>query len=401
MSGRAAALERRLDEAARDERQRALRALLRRPLLAASGPHGEAYRLVRRHADWLRGWCGRFPSWTLTVDAEVARLHKTPPDPLDPTRPARDPRGDAFTRRRYVLLCLVLAALERSDRQTALARLAEQAGGLYAEDPGLAAAGVTFDLRQQGARRDLVFVVRTLLDLGVLSRVEGDEDGYVRGAGDALYSIHRPALAAVLSVRRGPSTVDAGDLEARLRAITAEPADGVDEAARTRRYRTRLYRALLDDPVLYFDELEPEERTYFDGQRRRLVEQVHDAAGLEPELRAEGLAMVDERGDLTDQAIPEEGTDGHVTLLLAEHLAVCRRERPGEVVGTAALEARTAELVVEHGRHWRKAAREPGAERGLCRAALDRLEAVRLIRRAPEGVVPLPAVARFAVEELA
>src|SRR5215467_14091288 len=97
------------------ERRRAMRALLRTPLLTSTGEGSEEYLLVRRHSDWLKDWFVRFPSWTLHVDQHAARLRKTPSDSLDGTRPAIDQAsGTPFTRRRYALLCLALAALDLS-----------------------------------------------------------------------------------------------------------------------------------------------------------------------------------------------------------------------------------------------------------------------------------------------
>jgi uncharacterized protein (TIGR02678 family) len=116
-------------------------------------------------------------------------------------------------------------------------------------------------------------------------------------------------------------------------------------------------------------------------------------------VRAEGVALVDPTGEATDLAMPEEGTDGHATLLLAEHLAALWRERPGVPVPPAALEARMAELAAEHRALWRKGAAEPGAAASLCRLAIDRLEALALVRRCGEGVIALPALARFAYAE--
>jgi hypothetical protein len=95
------------------ERRQAMRALLARPLLTASG-WGEALVLVRVHAEWLREWLGRNCGWTLQVEGELARLRKTPGDLLDSTRGARDHTSDLpFSRRRYSLFCLALASLER------------------------------------------------------------------------------------------------------------------------------------------------------------------------------------------------------------------------------------------------------------------------------------------------
>ena len=104
------------------ERRRALRALLRDPLLPAAGETAAAYSLVRRHCEWLRQWLARFPAWSLHIDREMARLRKFPADHIDETRPAVDRSGTSFTKRRYALLCLALAALEKFDRQTTLRR---------------------------------------------------------------------------------------------------------------------------------------------------------------------------------------------------------------------------------------------------------------------------------------
>jgi uncharacterized protein (TIGR02678 family) len=115
------------------------------------------------------------------------------------------------------------------------------------------------------------------------------------------------------------------------------------------------------------------------------------------EQRAEGLALTDETGTLTDVEMPAEGTEAHVTLLVAEHLA--GRVRRGE---TAAITENAVAVflrgVAEHyGRYWRKSAREPGAELELTRIALERLHRLQLIDRQGERVRALPAIARFAL----
>jgi uncharacterized protein (TIGR02678 family) len=132
------------------ERQRAMRAILQRPLLSADGVGAEAYLLVRRHAQWLKEWFSRHPDWNFHIDSEIARLRKTPADLGDGTRPAVDPnRGASFTKRRYVLLCLTLATLEQAERQVVLGRLAEGSMELIASDPGFESAGIHFDLKSQ------------------------------------------------------------------------------------------------------------------------------------------------------------------------------------------------------------------------------------------------------------
>jgi uncharacterized protein (TIGR02678 family) len=387
------ALEATLQEASDRDLARATRALLRHPILRDGGDP-ESFGLVRRHAAELRGWFDHNGGWRLHVDTEVARLFKRAEPDADGTHPAREPRSHLpFGRRRYVLLCLALSVLERADAQITLGRLAE---GIIvaAGDERLAAAGVTFELSGREERGDLVAVVRVLLELGVLARVAGDEDAFVREAGDALYDVQRRVLAVLISAPRGPSTIAAHDFATRLRQLTAEP-EPVSEELRTRAIRHRLSRRLLDDPVVYYDELSEAELAYLTSQRSALVKRISERTGLVPEIRAEGIAMVDPRDELTDLRMPEIGTDGHVALLIAEHLASRADDRAG--CAASELHALVRRLADEHQAYWRRSTREPGAEVGLVERALEQLVALRLIRRAGDAVHPLPALARYAL----
>jgi uncharacterized protein (TIGR02678 family) len=240
--------------------------------------------------------------------------------------------------------------------------------------------------------------VRLLLDLRVLVRVHGQEEHFVERRGDVLYNVNRPALAALLAVRRGPSTVAARSFSERLTAIVGESLPEGDEA-RNRRLRITLTRRLLDDAVVYYDELEEEARAYLTSQRAHLLRQIHEATGLVGEVRKEGIALVDPEGTLTDLGMPEEGTEGHATLLVAEFLAGEARRTAdsagGRFVPIEAVIAHLATKKREHRTHWRKDALLPGAEEGLAREALARLAALRLVRCSGEGVLPLPALGRF------
>ncbi|MFD7289513.1 TIGR02678 family protein [Streptomyces sp. NPDC059863] len=376
------------------ELRQAVRVLLKTPLVLARGAHADEFRLVRRHAAELRDWFDRNTGWSLQADMEAVRLRKIPGTPADATHPARENSRAAapFTRRRYVLFCLALAALERGEAQIALGRLAEQVV-LDASDPQLVSAGVEFTLERREERLDLAVVVRLLLRLGVLRRVAGDEEAYVSGAGDALYDVERRVLAGLLATRRGPSLVRAKGFEERITELAAETAMESDEL-RFRAIRHRLTRLLLDDPVLYYDELSDAELAYLTRQRAFILARITELTGLVAEVRAEGIAMVDPFDELTDVRMPEQGTHGHITLLLAEHLAVA-----GGPVDVADLERRVRELAQEHGGYWSKSAREPGSEAELAEQAVAKLAALGLVTRTPEGVVPRPALARYAVGE--
>ncbi|MDX8535793.1 TIGR02678 family protein [Mesorhizobium sp. VK25A] len=387
----------------REEFRACLRALLMTPLMS---PAHDDFAAVRRQAEALREWFSRETGWPLQVEREGARLFKYPGTVSDATRGL-----PGYDRRRYVLLCLACAALERADPQITLRLLGERLLELAAE-PGL---DFTFTLEAQHERRELVWVCRTLLGLGVLHRVAGDEETFVQARGeqaDALYDVQRRMLAGMLAAVRGPSTwipqEAPATLEERLRALVDGHVADSEEGRRTA-LRHQLARRLLDDPVVYIETLDPEVRAYFLNQRGTMAARLGDAAGLVAEQRAEGLALVDETGFLTDVAMPAEGTDAHVTLLVAEHLAAGQRQRKSNGAELAPVPVRgfrehdiadfLREARTRYGRYWRKSAREPGAERELAAIAIERLEKLQLALLKDGTVYPLPALARFALGE--
>ncbi|PPU72784.1 MULTISPECIES: TIGR02678 family protein [Xanthomonas] len=379
-----------------DEFRRALRGLLMQPLMA---PGHADFPAVRRQAERLREWFAREAGWPLHVDREGARLFKRPADLSDPTRGLPD-----YDRRRYVLLCLACAVLERADPQITLRLIGERIVQ-QAADPALEALGFAFTMRSATERRELVVVCRTLLEQGVLERVAGEEENFVQENGwqqsDALYDVHRRLLADLPAAVRGPSTWRVEemptDIEMRLRALVSEFT--VDsEQGRRDAMRHHLTRRLLDDPVLYADTLDEETRGYFTNQRGVLASRLCEAAGLVAEQRAEGLALVDEHGQLTDVAMPAEGTEAHVTLLVAEYLAGCLRQARAPLLLTMAeIEVFLRDAAGRYGRYWRKSARAPGAERELAAIAVDRLCRLCLLARETDGLRPLPAIARFSL----
>lgn len=385
-----------------EERRIALRALLQNPLLTPDGATAAAFTLVRRHRPWLADWFAHYADWNLVVTAEAARLRKHPADANDATRGAVEPgKQEPFNRTRYVLFCLALAVLERAGRQITLGRLAENVTIALAADPAFAAAGFLWSLDDAGGRRDFVNVLRMLVALRALSRVQGDEEGLLRDReADALYNVGRPVLALLLAVRRSPSLVTATDFGAQLTAIRETPRPDTPEA-RNRRVRTAFVRRLLDDPVLYYEEIDEEQRLYLDRQRGFLLPDLTAATGLHAEVRAEGLALVDLDGDCTDAGLPEEGTEGHLTLLLATWLA--DRLRAGETgpVSIEALRQQTARFIRRHQHHWRKEVRERGAEAWLTAMVVDRLAGLGLLERESDTVRPRAALGRFALRATA
>lgn len=140
-------------------------------------------------------------------------------------------------------------------------------------------------------------MVRVLLGWDVLRRVAGDEDAYLSATGDVLYDVRRNVLAMLLSGARGPSTISADSFDARLAALADEPAPDTDEL-RNRTLRQRLTRRLLDDPVVYYTDLDEAELAYLVSQSHAITRRIEEATGLVAEVRAEGIAMVDPDDEL-------------------------------------------------------------------------------------------------------
>lgn len=376
-----------------EERRQAVRLLLDHPLVSDRSPDPQGFALVRRYAPELQRWFSDQLGYRLVVDPELARLHKRPAPGARP-RPLRTRSGRDFDPRRYALLCLVLAALERLEVQTVLSELADQVALLAASEEGLR----NLELENRGERQAFVDVVRVLVDLDVLGLTDGEDVAYVDRTGDALYDIHPRRLSQMLSV----------PVPEAPEALLGDGGEGLDtypdtdEGAR-RRARHRLMRRLVEEPVLYLDELEPGEREYLDHTRHYLIGQVERTTGLAVEVRREGLAAVDPSGALTDLAFPANGTVAHAALRLAEELADRgrRAETSPTVMPWSELEELTGTWFSKYRRYWSKEYTENEADgaRRLTADAVERLAAMGLVVRHAEGVQPRPAVARYRAVE--
>lgn len=368
----------------REERQRAVRLLLRRPFVTAERPDADAFSLIRHHESDLRDWFRGQLGYRLLVDHEQARLFKCRAPGALP-RPARTRSGRAFDRRRYALLCLVLAALERSELQTILSALAEEVKLLAAATDGVAA----LDLERSTERRAFVDAVRFLVELDVLRETDGDDAAFVRGDGDVLYDVDSRRLAQILASPVPPSLTPSPE-------ALAEETYPPTEEGKNLRLRHRLMRRLVEEPVLYFDELDDDERAYLTWQRAYLIRRLEEWTGLTVEVRREGLAAIDPEGRLSDVTFPATSNVAHAALLFADEFAQRLRDDATPAVPRGELVEIAERLFARH--KWAKAYREAasGAEL-LLDHALEYLASLRLVRQQPEGVEPLPAIARYRV----
>lgn len=388
-----------------EERHDAIAALLSRPLLTAEATDAENLRFVRLHSEWLKRWFQRWPGWSLIITADMARLRKHPSPRSDSTRGLVD-RDDAqqrslFTRRKYALLCLVLATLENEQRQTTIKQVACKTETAVRLDGHLAELSFEFDTKLLAHRRELVAVMRFLQERRVLMLIDRDDLGYVQSQSDCLYRIGRSALSSMLCSVRGASTIPQTDVNELIEQLNFMEVPETPQA-QNEELQHRLVRRLLDDPVMYFDELTPREYEYFNMQGERILKELCSVTGMEVERRAEGVALLTPVAAWTDLGLPESGTRGHATLLLAEWFGSRLRdctEIECQIHHDEVFQY-VQELARELQSRWRKNASTKEGIRQIYRDAVNILQSLSLIDVRSDCVIPRPAVARYRLGEL-
>lgn len=368
------------DVALAAERRAAARLLLAHPLVTSTGPHSDTFPLVRRHADWLAQRFQQVFGYRLLVEATYARLFKAGLGPGSGHRLRRPSTGTPFTPRTYSYLALALSVLVTAPEQLLLSQLVADLRAA-AVDAGMEIA----DTGRQAERRTLAAALRQLVDWGVLIETEGQVSAIAEErAGEALLTVNREIARAVVA---GPlaQSRDGADLVRRA----ADPGFGGP--------RTYVRRRLVETPVVHLDDLTDAEREWLRTRQRREAQAFSELLGLEAEIRAEGIALVDPEGDLTDLHLPGTGTVAQAALLLVERLvARLRPEDPGHpatggrlVIGVPVPDRLPLELldelIDEYGKrsNWQRGHLEDRA--GFLAAVLDLLVRMRLM--APVGPV--------------
>jgi uncharacterized protein (TIGR02678 family) len=379
---------------AEDERRDALRALLAEPFI---GSNASAFKLIRRHDAELSRRCNELLGYRLHVTPSFARLVRVPTERML-RRGLRVPPGgtgagdrsrDDWPRlsdRGVVLLFLTLAALERNGQQTVIGELAEDVAAAGARgDPAIT---VDFELRSE--RMAFADGVELLCHWGVLHLMYGRRGTFanrVRDDEEALFTIDRRRLALVL---RDPFVALSAETVADLVAETEPPTP----EARTRQVRHRLARQLVEDPVLYLDDLNEEEQAYFLSQRAMLERRVEDWTGLSVERRAEGTAAIEAGRDLTDLPFPAGSTVKQLALLLCDWLTGEREATWPEV------RRAVRGLLAHNERHWNRSPDDEDAVEAMLAQATDLLVELDLAESTSRGLRALPLSARFRAPEV-
>ncbi|MGW4766576.1 TIGR02678 family protein [Nocardia sp. NPDC004278] len=302
---------RRVDSLALDNYQRAARVILANHLITRTFPDRIALPLIRRWATELREDLAELFGYRLEVTETTARLFPVV-DRLDSGKPARAVTERVFDRRRYAYLALALAALGRAGDQITLSELADQVAAYTGRVDGLELSP------DRAADRDaFVDAVGWLAHRGALTLADGDAGGWAADpeAGEALYDIDRPVVFALFRPPRALQHLHSVSGLLTEDAMAHGPAANAAAADAARRVR----RGLVERPVVYADDLAYHERPLL--MQDRVVADVELFTGLRAERRAEGVALIDVSGRLSDIRFPGTGTLAQVALLLVGEIA--------------------------------------------------------------------------------
>ncbi|GAA0740775.1 DUF2398 family protein [Dactylosporangium roseum] len=283
--------------------QRALRLVLRHPLVTATWPDEKALPRVRRFATTLRKDLAEAFGYRLELHGVTARLVRAK-DRLDHTQPATSRTGRPFDRQRYAYLALCLAVLGRAGIQITLSELAES----VAADAGRI-TGLGLDPDSGADRRAFVDAVGWIEDRGVLRLADGSSASWASdpGAGEALYDIARDAVFAVFRPARVLQHIESvtGLFDRSFASSGNAERRAAAQAAR---------RAVVESPVVYFDDVAEPVANHLRGAT--LASDVQRLTGLRVERRAEGVLLVDTT-NLSGERFPGSGSVAQMAVLLA------------------------------------------------------------------------------------
>jgi len=276
--------------------QQAVRLVLTHDVITGSRPRPGLLDQVLRWADQMTGDFRELLGYTLIATTRQVRLSRRL-DALDSTQGTMFAKnGKAFDRRRLAYLCLVLASFQRSRVEISLADLVRTfAPAANAID------GLGFDATVTAHRAAVVDVLDWLVERGALRLSDGSLEAWARDSerGDALYDIDHDICTALFKPARPLQhlTSAAGLLDA--------PFVSAKRGAQRAAVAQRAARALIEHPVVYFAQADPE---VADALRMPgVAENLARLTGLAVERRAEGVLLADSGGRFTDKPFPGRG----------------------------------------------------------------------------------------------
>jgi uncharacterized protein (TIGR02678 family) len=276
--------------------QHAVRLVLTHDVITDTRPRPGVLDQVLRWADQMTADFRELLGYTLIATTRQVRLSRAL-DALDPTQGTMfSKNGRPFDRRRLAYLCLVLASFQRSRVEISLADLVR-----VFTPAANAIDGLGFDATVTAHKAAVVDVLDWLVERGALRLSDGSLEAWAADSerGDALYDIEHDICAALFKPARPLQhlTSAAGLLDTPF--VSAKR--GAQRAAAAQ----RAARALVEYPVVYFAQVDPE---IADALRLPgVAESLARVTGLAVERRAEGVLLADSGGRFTDKPFPGRG----------------------------------------------------------------------------------------------
>lgn len=362
-------------------RARAIQDLLSRPLIDR---RQSSFETIATSERWLKDWFFRTCGWVLVVDYRhgMARLRKVI-GTADTTSPLRSLRqaGKPFTKRQYVVFCLVTAALGEHGRS----RVSLQDIAVAVADLSVRAAVTPYNDLERKDRQAMVDVLLHLTKLGIATELDrsGRDYGSDRGS-NVLYQIDERRLAQLLVAPVPPARC--ADWRQMMVEERHRPHDleGPSRLA-TAAAKQRLMRRLLDRPVCYPADLGPDEAAVMRGGVAEIRQWLGEA-GLDLEVRADAWMVVHRRA-AAQRTLRDGSNVANAALLLLDTII----QLDVEWISATQLSGAVDELLAKYS-WWAKSLRKD-TQRVAAITAL--LVAFDLIRPEAGGWAIMPAAWRW------
>lgn len=375
-----------LAERLEEERRECAGALLNRPWIAKDDDP-ELFQRIKAHYDWLRDWFRETCGFPLLLTRTFVKLEKVP-------EKAYSWMGiESFSHPRdYGLLMYALWFLEGKGEheQFLLSDLAEEVRD------HLLTEQIDCDWRNYYHRLAMARALRQLRDWSVLIALDGEENEWAQNSEQNV--LYECSTLVRYVVRRFTHDVTSCDKPEQL-AVSQYPET---EAGRRERLRHRVYRRLLQEPVVLDAEWSDEERQYVLTQRRSIIERLRQI-GFEAVRYREGLLVTypEASGDLALFPSPQGISDICLRLActvrqrLLDPAYMFTVEEDGRVsLSWSELEQLLYELKEQDGAYWGKKHREASSTQ-LARETANHLFLWKLAVPREGGVFLEPTFGRW------
>lgn len=276
----------------------------------------ELYQAVKNHYEALQEWFQEYCGFTLLVTRYFAKLEKMPGK-------AQTWMGfGSFQQPRdYGLFTYCLWFLEGrgENDQFLLTELVEEIR------EHLTGRDVFLDWTVYEHRLSMARALKLLKEMGVLATVDGDEGEWARSGSEGDNVLYECTPWSRYVLRRFPQDLQNYTEVPELgEGMYADTPEGV-----LKRRRHRIYRRLIQEPVVYDWEWTDDERYYVRNQRRLISEQLENMLGLQLERYQEGYLVFCPETSSDAQLFPTAKALTDLALLLGGELRRSLRSETG------------------------------------------------------------------------